>query len=123
MAIKKYQTEPPVLTSPEAGETLFVYLAVSDVVVSVALFKENTKRRSRLVFFVSNSLADVETRYNHLEEAALALLMATKKLKKLLVSAKGKWVDELLRVLWAYRTTVRIPTTYLPSHIPMGGKL
>ena len=31
-------------------------------------------------------------------------------LKKRLDSAKGKWVDELLEVLWAYRTTARKPT-------------
>ena len=31
-------------------------------------------------------------------------------LKKRLHSAKGKWVEELPRVLWAYRTTSRKPT-------------
>ena len=31
IAIKQYLVEPPVLTSFESGETLFVYLAVSDV--------------------------------------------------------------------------------------------
>ena len=31
-------------------------------------------------------------------------------LKKRLYSAKGKWVDELPEVLWAYRTTARQPT-------------
>ena len=41
MAIKQYLAEPPVLPSLEAGETLFLYLAVSDVAVSTALFKEN----------------------------------------------------------------------------------
>ena len=67
MEIKQYLVEPPVLASPEASETLFVYLAVSNVVVSVALFKENTNGRQRPVFFISKSLEDVETRYNHLE--------------------------------------------------------
>ena len=49
--IKQYLTEPPVLASPEAGETLFVYLAVSDVSVSAAMFKENENEKQRLVFF------------------------------------------------------------------------
>ena len=31
-------------------------------------------------------------------------------LKKQLDSAKGKWVDELPGILWAYRTTARKPT-------------
>ena len=52
-AIKQYLAEPPVLASPESGETLFVYLAVSDVLVSVALFKEDENRKQRPVFFVS----------------------------------------------------------------------
>ena len=80
-AIKQYLAEPPVLASPEAGETLFVYLAVSDVSVSAALFKEDENKKKRPVFFVSKSLADAETRYSHLEQATLALRVVTKKLR------------------------------------------
>ena len=80
-AIKQYLAEPPILASPEAGETLFVYLAVLDVSVSAALFKEYENKKQMLVFFISKSLADVETRYSHLEQATLALRVATKKLR------------------------------------------
>ena len=31
-------------------------------------------------------------------------------LKTKLENLKGRWVDELLEVLWAYRTTARTPT-------------
>ena len=79
--IKQYLAEPLILASPDTGETLFVYLAVSDTTVSVSLFKENEDGKQRLVFFVSKSLADAETRYNHLEQAALALQIAAKKLR------------------------------------------
>ena len=65
--IKQYLAEPPILASPDTGETLFVYLAVSETSVSVALFKENKDEKQRPVFFVSKSLAYAETRYNHLE--------------------------------------------------------
>ena len=40
VAIKRYLAEPPMLASLEAGETLFIYLAVSDVAISVFLFKD-----------------------------------------------------------------------------------
>ena len=40
VAIKHYLAEPLVLASSEATETLFMYLAVSDIAVSVVLFKE-----------------------------------------------------------------------------------
>ena len=45
------------------------------------MFKEDENRKQRLAFFVSKSLANTETRYNHLEEAVLALWVATKKLR------------------------------------------
>ena len=40
--IKQYLAKPLILTSPDIGETLFVYLAVLKVTVSAALFKENS---------------------------------------------------------------------------------
>ena len=80
MAIKQYLTEPPILENPEAGDTLYLYLAASDVAVSAALFKECGDAKLRPVFFISNSLTNAETRYTHLERAALALRTATQKL-------------------------------------------
>ena len=79
--IKRYLSEPPILASPDTGETLFVYLAVSDTAVSAALLKENEDGKQRHVFFVSKSLADAKTRYNRLEQDALALRIAAKKLR------------------------------------------
>ena len=81
MAIKQYLTEAPILVSPEADDTLYLYLATSNIAVSAALFKEGGNARLRPVFFVSKSLSDVETRYSHLERAALALRTAAQKLR------------------------------------------
>ena len=58
MAIKQYLTEPPILASPEASDTLYLYLGISKVLVSVALFKEDENRKQRLIFFVSKSLSE-----------------------------------------------------------------
>ena len=58
-----------------------MYLVVSDVVVSVVLFKEGEDGRQRPVFFVNKSLADAETRYNHFVQDALALQIVAKKLR------------------------------------------
>ena len=41
-------------------------------------------------------------------------------LKKRLDSAKGKWVEELPGVLWAYRTTARKPTGVSPLALTYG---
>ena len=78
--IKQYLAKPSILASSDAGETLFMYLAVSEVVVSAAMFKENNDIRQKPVFFVKKPLADVKTRYSHLEQAALALRIVAKKL-------------------------------------------
>ena len=80
MAIKQYLTKPPILVSPETGDTLYLYLAASDIVVSAALFKKCGDAKLRPMFFVSKSLTDAKTRYSHLKRAALALRTAAQKL-------------------------------------------
>ena len=45
MEIKQYLTEPLILASLEIGDTLYLYLAVSDVSVSATLFKEDENRK------------------------------------------------------------------------------
>ena len=81
VAIKQYLTEPPILMSLEAGDTLYLYLAASDIAVSAALFIECGETKLRPVFFISKSLTDVKTRYTHLEQAGLALRTAAQKLR------------------------------------------
>ena len=80
MVIKKYLTEPPTLVSPETGDTLYLYLAASDIAVSVTLFKECGDAKLKPVFFVIKSLTDAETKYSQLERAALALQTTSQKL-------------------------------------------
>ena len=81
VAIKQYLTEPPILASLGNGDTLYLYLAASDIAVSAVLFNEYEDAKLRPAFFVSKSLADAETRYTHLEQAALALQTAAQKLR------------------------------------------
>ena len=73
MAIKQYLIEPPILASLRAGDILYLYLAVSKDSIRATLFKEDENRKQRSIFFTSKSLAEVETRYTHLEQVALAL--------------------------------------------------
>ena len=77
--IKKYLTKPLILVSLEADDTLYLYIAASNIAISAALFKECGDAKLRLVFFVSKSLTDAETRYSHIERAALALRKTTQK--------------------------------------------
>ena len=68
------------LASPKPRENLYMYLAVSDVAVSVALFKE-TDGKQKLVFYTSKMLTDPKTRYSVTKKLVLALVNAKKKLK------------------------------------------
>ena len=79
-AIKQYLSERPTLASPEASDTLYLYLAIYDVSMSATLFKEDENQKQRPVFFIRKSLFEAETRYTRLEQAALALRMVDKKL-------------------------------------------
>ncbi|GMP91390.1 hypothetical protein CsSME_00042113 [Camellia sinensis var. sinensis] len=77
--LKKYLTTAPVLSNPEPGEELFLYLAVSEHAISAILIREE-KGEQKAVYYVSKTLADAETRYLPLEKLMLALVMASKKL-------------------------------------------
>ena len=81
MAIKQYLTEPSILASPGARNLLYLYLAESEASIRAALFKEDENRKQRPIFFVNKSLSEAETRYTRLEQAALALCVAIKKLR------------------------------------------
>ena len=41
-------------------------------------------------------------------------------IKTRLKGAKGAWLEELQNVLWAYRTTTRIPTGETPFRLTFG---
>ena len=80
MELKQYISSPPILSSPLPEEDLFMYLAVSEVVVSAVLFCEENKKQ-RHVFYVSRMLLGVEIHYSALEKMVLALVNAKKKLR------------------------------------------
>ena len=57
---------------------------------------------------------------NGQEEATYKTLLSV--LKKRLEKSKEKWVDELLGVLWAYRTTLGRPTRTIHFALAYGMK-
>ncbi|XP_070019486.1 uncharacterized protein [Nicotiana sylvestris] len=68
------------MAKPKAGERLLIYIADLEVVVSVVLVREEQGKQYP-IYYVSKSLLDAETRYPQLEKLALALIMASKKLR------------------------------------------
>ena len=77
--LKEYLSRPPIMSSPEADEVLFTYIAVALHAVSLVL-KRVDNGVQRPVYYVSKSLHEVEIRYLPLEKAILAVVQAARKL-------------------------------------------
>ena len=67
------------MSSPEADEVLFAYIAVAPHTVSLVLIREDNGTQ-RLVYYVSKSLHEAEICYLPLEKAVLTIVQATQKL-------------------------------------------
>uniref|UniRef100_A0A2N9EZK9 Reverse transcriptase domain-containing protein n=1 Tax=Fagus sylvatica TaxID=28930 RepID=A0A2N9EZK9_FAGSY len=77
--LKRYLTEPPLLSPSKQGEELYLYLAVSPTAVSSALIQEEEKRQLP-VYYTSRALRGAEERYPPMEKLAFALVTAARKL-------------------------------------------
>jgi len=77
--LKDYLSRPPIMSSPEADEVLFAYIAVAPHAVSLVLIRDDNGVQ-RPVYYVSKSLHEAEVRYLPLEKAILAIVHATRKL-------------------------------------------
>ena len=61
--LKKYISSPPLLNPSKPGEELYLYIAVSQVVVSAALVREE-EGSQQPVYFISRAFPGVEERYS-----------------------------------------------------------
>lgn len=68
--------EPLLLTKSKLDEELYLYLVVSELVVSAILILEEEKVQW-LIYYVIKALLDAETCYAKMEKLALALIMAS----------------------------------------------
>jgi len=79
-ALKAYLAHLPKIASPLPGETLLLYLAVSEQAISAVLVVERAKEQIS-VYYVSHSIARAEANYSLIEKFAYALVMAIRKLQ------------------------------------------
>ena len=78
--LKAYLSSPPLLSPSEPREEFYLYLAISQAVVSVALVREEDGSQ-KPVYFTSRALRGVEERYPQMEKLAFALITTALKLK------------------------------------------
>ncbi|XP_050259572.1 uncharacterized protein LOC126704592 [Quercus robur] len=77
--LKEYLSRLPIMSSPEADEVLYAYIAVAPHAVSLVLIRDDNGLQ-KPVYYVSKSLHEAEVRYLPLEKAILAMVHATRKL-------------------------------------------
>jgi ribonuclease HI len=78
--VKQYLANSSCLTRPTANDSLLLYLAVAEHVVSAALVQEEGPQQ-QLVYFVSHVLRNAETKYSPIEKMTYALVIAARKLR------------------------------------------
>ncbi|GJU13969.1 reverse transcriptase domain-containing protein [Tanacetum coccineum] len=79
--MKKLIAELPMLTAPKEKEELIIYLAAAKEAISAVLMTEREGKQIP-VYFVSRALRGPEINYNPMEKLVLALLSASRRLKR-----------------------------------------
>ncbi|KAJ0858391.1 putative reverse transcriptase/retrotransposon-derived protein, RNase H [Helianthus annuus] len=79
--MKDYICKLPTLATPVLGEDLLLYLSASKTTISAVMMVE---REGRLItiYFISRTLKGPEERYMPLEKLALALVFASRRLRR-----------------------------------------
>ena len=101
--------KPPLLAKPVEGKPLFLYLAVSEYAISGALIREEEKVQWP-VYYISKRLIDAENRYSEMEKLALALVIASRKLRPFFHS-------HTIRVLTNYSLRQLLQKPNAPGHL------
>ncbi|GJW62491.1 reverse transcriptase domain-containing protein [Tanacetum coccineum] len=93
--IKQPIAELPMLVAPMEKEELIIYLAAAKETVSAVLM---TKREAKQmpIYFVSRALRGPEVNYTSMEKLVLALVHASKRLKRPRVSVKGQILADFI---------------------------
>jgi hypothetical protein len=78
--LKEYLINPLLLSRPNEGEILYLYLAVSPSAVSSTLVREDSGVQ-KLVYFTSKALHGAEERYPRIEKLAFSLIVLARRLR------------------------------------------
>ncbi|KAD6454234.1 hypothetical protein E3N88_08940 [Mikania micrantha] len=81
LAVKEHLSSLPALATPFPAETLTVYLSASEKAISAVLLVER-KGSEIPIYFVSRTLKGGEEMYSIIEKAALALVHASRRLRR-----------------------------------------
>ncbi|XP_050229096.1 uncharacterized protein LOC126678235 [Mercurialis annua] len=77
---KSFLTNPPLLSRPIVGETLYLCLSVGRETIASVLVREEEEEQ-RPIYYISRTLKGAELNYPTIDKLALAVVVTTKKLK------------------------------------------
>ena len=78
--LKRYLSNPPLLSSSKEGENLYLYLAISATIMSAALVQEEDIKKLP-VYYVSQAFQRAEAKYLRIEKIVFTLIVALRKLR------------------------------------------
>ncbi|GJR24969.1 reverse transcriptase domain-containing protein [Tanacetum coccineum] len=93
--MKNLIAELPTLTTPVEKKELIVYLAAAREAVSAVLMTEREMKQMP-IYFVSHDLQGPKINYTPMEKLVLALVHASKRLKRLRISVKGQILADFI---------------------------
>ena len=79
--LKRYLSNPPLLNPSKQEESLYLYLAVSETVVSATLIREEG-RKQLPIYYISQAFQGAKLRYPRIEKIVFALIVAPRKLRQ-----------------------------------------
>lgn len=78
--LKDYLGTVPLLSKPVTGESLYIYLSVSETAVSSALIRK-VDLDELPAYYTSKGFIESETRYPDIKKLALALIISARRLR------------------------------------------
>lgn len=78
--LKAALLKPPILTRHEHGETLYLYLAITNEALGTVLAREIDSKQNP-IYFVNKVVQGTELRYQKVGKLALALVVAARRLR------------------------------------------
>ncbi|KAH9325892.1 hypothetical protein KI387_006070, partial [Taxus chinensis] len=87
---KRFLLSPPTLMPPKLDHPLILYSRATNVSLACMLAQEDDNKRERVIYFISRTLLDYETRYTQAERECLAIVFATKRLRHYMLNQETK---------------------------------
>ncbi|KAM5552967.1 hypothetical protein ABKV19_025285, partial [Rosa sericea] len=84
--IKAYLASPPVLVPPRPGFPLKLYISAAEASIGSLLAQDDEAGVEHVVFYLSRTLTDCETRYTPMEKLCLTLYFSACKLRHYMLS-------------------------------------